>query len=48
MEISKNNLQDEVSLAGTQRQIATVRLRGYVSTTGKQLGRWANIKTENE
>ena len=39
---------DEVSLASNPRQIATVRVREYVSTYGKRIGRWADIKTEDE
>ena len=35
---------EDVSHAGVRQQLATVRLRGLVSATGKLMTRWANLK----
>ena len=36
---------EDVSYAGEREQLATVRLRGLVSATGKRTARWADLKT---
>ena len=38
---------EDVSHAGVREQLATVRLRGFVSASGKLTTRWADLKTEN-
>ncbi len=37
---------EDVSLSGERRTAATVRLRGYLSATGKVLWKWADVKSE--
>ena len=36
---------EEVSLSGERRALATVRLRGFISSAGKLLWKWADVKT---
>ena len=36
---------EEVSLYGERRALATVRLRGFISSAGKLLWKWADVKT---
>ena len=36
---------EEVSLSGKRRALATVRLRGFISSAGKLLWKWADVKT---
>ena len=38
---------EDVSHAGVRKQLATVRLRGLVSASGKFTTRWADLKSEN-
>ena len=38
---------EDVSHAGDRKQLATVRLRGLVSASGKLTTRWADLKAEN-
>ena len=38
---------EDVSHAGVREQLATVRLRGLVSASGKLTTRWADLKTQN-
>ena len=38
---------EDVSHAGVREQLATVRLRGFVSASGKLTTRWADLKAEN-
>ena len=38
---------EDVSHAGVRKQLATVRLRGLVSASGKLTTRWADLKAEN-
>ena len=38
---------EDVSHAGVHKQLATVRLRGLVSASGKFITRWADLKSEN-
>ena len=38
---------EDVSLAGIREQLATVRLRGLISASGKLTTSWANLKTQN-
>ena len=38
---------EDVSHAGVRKQLATVRLRGLVSASGKFITRWADLKSEN-
>ena len=38
---------EDVSHAGEREQLATVRLRGFVSATGKRITRWADLKMSN-
>ncbi|MCY3742864.1 MAG: hypothetical protein OXH00_17760 [Candidatus Poribacteria bacterium] len=35
---------EDISYAGARKQLATVRLRGLVSATGKLLTGWADLK----
>ena len=37
---------DDISHAGVRKQLATVRMRGYISATGKLTTRWADLKTQ--
>ena len=37
----------DISHAGVRKQLATVRLRGFVSASGKLTTRWADLKTQN-
>lgn len=37
---------EDISHTGTRQQLATVRLRGLVSATGKMLTRWADLKRQ--
>ena len=37
---------EDVSLSGDRQQLATIRLRGYVSAVGKRLQKWADVKTQ--
>ena len=37
---------DDISHAGVRKQLATVRMRGYVSASGKLTTRWADLKTQ--
>ena len=39
---------EEVSLWGERRGLGTVRLRGFLSSAGKVLWKWADVKTEDE
>ena len=38
---------EDVSYAGVRKQLATVRLKGLVSASGKLATRWADLKTQN-
>ena len=38
---------EDISHAGERKQLATVRLRGLVSASGKLTTRWADLKTQN-
>ena len=38
---------EDISHAGVRKQLATVRMRGLVSATGKLTTRWADLKTQN-
>ena len=38
---------EDVSHAGVRKQLATVRLRGFVSASGKRTTMWANLKTQD-
>lgn len=38
---------EDVSYAGVHKQLATVRLRGLVSATGKFTTSWADLKAQN-
>ena len=38
---------EEVSLSGNRRALATVRLRGFISSANKLLWKWADVKTED-
>ena len=38
---------EDLSYAGVRKQLATVRMRGLVSATGKLTTRWADLKTQN-
>ena len=37
---------EDISHAGVRKQLATVRMRGYVSASGKLTTRWANLKLQ--
>ena len=37
---------EDISHAGVRKQLATVRMRGYVSASGKLTTRWADLKLE--
>ena len=37
---------EDVSHAGVRKQLATVRMRGFVSASGKLTTRWADLKTQ--
>ena len=37
---------EDISNAGVRKQLATVRMRGYVSASGKLTTRWANLKLQ--
>ena len=37
---------EDVSFSGVQEQLQTVRTRGYVSASGKQLHTWASLKSD--
>ena len=37
---------EDVSHAGVRKQLATVRLRGFVSASGKLTTRWADLKVQ--
>lgn len=37
---------DDISHAGVRKQLATVRMRGYISASGKLTTSWANLKTQ--
>ena len=39
---------EEVSLYGERRALRTVRLRGFISSAGKVLYKWADVKSEEE
>ena len=38
---------EDISHAGVRKQLATVRMRGLVSATGKLTTKWADLKTQN-
>ena len=38
---------EDVSHAGERKQLATVRMRGLVSASGKLTTLWADLKAEN-
>ena len=38
---------EDISHAGVRKQLATVRMRGLVSATGKLTTRWADLKRQN-
>ena len=38
---------EDISHAGVRKQLATIRMRGLVSATGKRTTRWADLKTQN-
>ena len=38
---------EDISHAGVRKQLATVRMRGLVSASGKLTTRWADLKTQN-
>ena len=38
---------EDISHAGVRKQLATVRLRGLVSASGKLTTRWADLKTQD-
>ena len=38
---------EDISHAGDRKQLATVRMRGLVSASGKLTTRWADLKTQN-
>ena len=38
---------EDISLAGVRKQLATVRMRGFVSASGKLTTRWADLKAQN-
>ena len=38
---------EDISHAGVRKQLATVRMRGLVSATGKLTTRWADLKTQD-
>ena len=38
---------EDISHAGTRKQLATVRMRGFVSATGKLTTRWADLKVQD-
>ena len=38
---------EDISHAGERKQLATVRIRGLVSASGKLTTRWADLKTQN-
>ena len=38
---------EDISHAGVRKQLATIRMRGLVSATGKLTTRWADLKTQN-
>ena len=38
---------EDISHAGIRKQLATVRMRGFVSATGKLTTRWADLKMQN-
>ncbi|RKU10482.1 hypothetical protein C6501_13655, partial [Candidatus Poribacteria bacterium] len=35
---------EDVSHAGVRQQLATVRLRGFVSASGKRITKWSDLK----
>ena len=37
---------EDVSFSGVQEQLQTVRMRGHVSASGKQLQTWASLKSD--
>ncbi len=37
---------EDISHAGVRKQLATVRMRGYISASGKLTTSWANLKTQ--
>ncbi|MDE0468632.1 MAG: hypothetical protein OYL97_16395 [Candidatus Poribacteria bacterium] len=39
---------EDISHAGVRKQLATVRMRGLVSASGKLTTRWADLKTQEE
>ena len=41
-----NSPSEDVSHAGVRKQLATVRLKGLVSASGKLTTRWADLKTQ--
>ena len=38
---------EDISHAGVRKQLATVRMRGFVSASGKLTTRWADLKVQN-
>ena len=38
---------EDISHTGVREQLATVRMRGHISATGKLRTKWADLKTEN-
>ncbi len=38
---------EDISHAGVRKQLATVRMRGLVSASGKLTTKWADLKTQN-
>ena len=39
---------EDISHAGVREQLATVRMRGHVSATGKLTTSWADLKTQEQ
>ena len=37
---------EDISHAGVRKQLATVRMRGYVSATGKLTTKWGDLKVQ--